>query len=83
MMEAILSNDEEDWHSHLERSVKESQLDWHGGLFVIGGTHAGARSGPDRARRIPLRALPGERLREIDTARNDPPRRHSGGVGSH
>ncbi|CAI8693912.1 hypothetical protein EMIT0111MI5_11287 [Burkholderia sp. IT-111MI5] len=37
MMRAILSNDDEDWHSHLEQSVKELGLDWQAGLFMIGG----------------------------------------------
>ncbi|BAX62736.1 hypothetical protein BSFP_056040 [Burkholderia stabilis] len=37
MMRAILSNDDEDWHSHLEKSVKESGLDWQAGFFMIGG----------------------------------------------
>jgi len=68
MMEAILSNDDKDWHSHLTRGVKESALDWHAGFFVIGDRRAGARSGPERGRRIPRRALPGGRLRGIAIA---------------
>ncbi|CAD9218387.1 hypothetical protein BCEN4_1220004 [Burkholderia cenocepacia] len=59
MMRAILSNDDEDWHSHLEQSVKESGLDWQAGFFMIGsmrtsgrrGVHSGGRMGrkPRRA----------------------------------
>ncbi|WP_175717528.1 hypothetical protein [Burkholderia anthina] len=52
MMRPILSNDDEDWHSHLEPSVKESGLDWQRGFFVIGdmaqtvATHPGGAAEP-------------------------------------
>ncbi|WP_155740231.1 hypothetical protein [Burkholderia territorii] len=65
MMEAILSNDEEDWHSHFERGVKESAFGWHGGFFVIGSPRAGARENPEPDRRNRLCALPGGRFAEM------------------
>ena len=36
-MRAILSNDDQDWHSHLEQSVKELGLDWQAGFFMMAG----------------------------------------------
>ncbi|WP_212041877.1 hypothetical protein [Burkholderia cenocepacia] len=59
MMRAILSNDDEDWHSHLEQSVKESGLDWQAGFFMIGsGECAGdaARIRGGQTARMPRRA---------------------------
>ncbi|NTY39247.1 hypothetical protein [Burkholderia diffusa] len=51
MMRAILSNDDEDWHSHLEQSVKESGLDWQAGFFMIGGMLKSGWSNAPRSRR--------------------------------
>ncbi|WP_208458825.1 hypothetical protein [Burkholderia sp. BCC0322] len=65
MMRAILSNDDQDWHSHLEQSVKELGLDWQAGFFMIGGLLNRVCDGAGRVRRIGLSAPPGGRLRLI------------------
>ncbi|MCA8239593.1 hypothetical protein LGN10_02545 [Burkholderia sp. AU32262] len=64
-MRAILSNDDEDWHSHLEQSVKELGLDWQAGFFMIGSVRMGGRRGACRAPRATPRGPTGGRLRPI------------------
>ncbi|MBR8142670.1 hypothetical protein KDW55_24120 [Burkholderia sp. AU19243] len=53
MMDPILSNDDGDWHSHLERGVKESPLNWHSDLFVTGAACAAGAGAPHRIRKTP------------------------------
>ncbi|WP_155626429.1 hypothetical protein [Burkholderia diffusa] len=72
MMEAILSNDEEDWHSHLERGVKESEFDSRGGFFVIGNPRAGARGNPEPRLVKPASRLARRTFRRIAMPGGDP-----------
>ena len=65
MMRAILSNDDREWHSHLERSVKELGLDWQAGFFMIGSLPERGCDGAQRVWRGRLNAPPGGRLRPI------------------
>ncbi|WP_155628232.1 hypothetical protein [Burkholderia territorii] len=83
MMQAILSNDEEDWHSHFERGVKESAFDWHGGFFVIGRPRAGARGHPQPDRRNCRCALPGGRFAGLQSHRGNAPAPVHWRVGSY
>jgi hypothetical protein len=52
MMEAILSNDDEDWHSHFDRGVKEASLDWYSRYIANGGARSGDRGSATRYRSI-------------------------------
>jgi hypothetical protein len=52
MMEAILSNDDEDWHSHFDRGVKEASLDWYSRYIGNGGARSGDRGSATRYRSI-------------------------------
>ncbi|CAM2167346.1 hypothetical protein BC2230_10376 [Burkholderia cepacia] len=71
MMRAILSNDDREWHSHLEQSVKELGLDWQAGFFMIGSPSERGCGGAQRAWRDRLNAPPGGRLRPIPEYRGN------------